>query len=261
MSLLTHIDALATHATRLSAGSSDDLSSILLIASAVAMGAAGIGLVILCARALFARKTATPQPWMATVLSSPTIHTRKFAEAKLETSEAVSTLEAMRQIETESPLSDPDADAGPVTIRLPPTAPDAAPPAPSPPAPSTDDASPLSGRGPSSADPTLEMDTRAFGSSVKSDNDVEPVEVSPPSEPTDTEVFLGSPIPLVARKVSNKGTAGQTLEIFPAPVEETPVPTSDGREPMAVHRSGTVPKADPAFMRTLPSFHDGARRA
>jgi|HubBroStandDraft_2_1064218.scaffolds.fasta_scaffold148108_2 hypothetical protein len=257
MSLLTHTDALATHATRFSGGSADALSSILLIVSGLAVGAAGIGLVILCARALFAKKAA-PQPWMAAALSSPTLHTRKFVEAELEASEAVSALEAIRQIEVESPLSDPDADAGPVTIRLPPTAPDATPPAPVPalPAPSAD-ALPLSGRGPSSADPTLEMDTRAFGSSVTSDNDVEPVEVTPPSEPTDTEVFLGSPIPLVARK----GTAGQTLEIFPAPVEETPVPTSDGREPMAVHRSGTVPKADPAFMRTLPSFNDGARRA
>ena len=138
------------------------------------------------------------------------------------------------------PLSGP----APVTLPLPNLAP-LAPPA---------EAPPSIGFGPSSTDPTLEMDMRAFATFTSSDNDVDPT----PSERTEVSA-APEPILLVAKKRAPL----QSFEIPPpAPPPADPTASASEREPITVHRSGTLPRADPAaFSRTLTSFNDSARRA
>jgi len=235
MSTWTHFDSLATHVThfsRFSGDSGDELSTFLLIVSAIAMAGSGLGLIYLCARALLRRPPPPTQPWIAHALSSPTIHTRKYSETVAGSPGP--------PVETDAqPLSGP----APVTVPRPVLAPLA--PVEEPPPPSA-------GFGPSSTDPTLEMDLRAFASYASSENDVEPV--SERTEVSETR----EPILLVAKKRDPL----QDFEI-PPPPRVPPDMTPSEKEPEAItaHRSGTVPRANPAtYLRTV-SFNDSARRA
>jgi hypothetical protein len=217
MSALTHLDTVATHVTRFSGGPAEEASNILLVVAMVAMGAAGLGLVLLCARALLgpSRRAAT-KPWIAEALASPTLHTRKYAEAEINAAHAAA-----------APASGTAAPAG---------------------------APPSSGIGPSSTDPTLEMDLGAFASFAAAEIDFPPIEPAPPSEPT--QVMEGSPVLLVARK----GVVAPSFEIPPPPLEAgSPANDAEGNA-LTVHRSGTLPRAD-RYLPTMATFTDGARRA
>jgi hypothetical protein len=230
MSSLTHFDALATHVTRFSGDSSDDLSTFLLILSAIAVAASGVGLIVLCARALLRRGTPATQPWGAEALASATLHTRKYAEVEAKASVVKPEIEPELQ-----PLSGP----APVTVPLPklaPVAPDAEQP-------------PSIGFGPSSTEPTVEMDMRAFASYTSAEDDGSPSSC-PPSERTE----VGEAILLVSKKRA-------PLQSFEIPPPALPATSDDEPAPITVRRSGTLPKVNPAFMTTLSSFNDSARRA
>jgi hypothetical protein len=233
MSALTHFDALATHVTHFSGDSSDDISTFLLIVSAIAVAASGLGLIVLCARALLRRGTPPTEPWIAEALASATLHTRKYAEV-----EAKASVPAVRpESEPEmQPLSGP----APVTVPLPKLAPLA--PAAEPPT--------SIGFGPSSTEPTLEMDMRAFASYTSTEDDGSP---PPPSERTEVSSER-EPILLVSKKRA-------PLQSFEVPPPPLPATSDDEPEPVTVHRSGTLPRANPAFLITLSSFNDSARRA
>jgi hypothetical protein len=229
MSALTHFDAFTAHVTRVSASSGDELSSLLLLASAVALGAAGIGVIILCARALLRSKQSVmvpAGPWITGTLASPAIHTRNLPEEVAK--EAPVAVESTG--ETDAP---PVSEGSAVTLRNPGTAVPV-------PAPATE--TPLSGpiSGPSSTEPTLEMDMGAFPQPT-----TQPDETAPSSDPTDSAAFLASPIPLVSKKAQTEPRA--------APEEPN--------EPPRAHRSGTMPRVSTAYVHGPDSFGDGARRA
>jgi hypothetical protein len=239
MSALTHFDALTTHVTRVSANSGDELSSILLVLSAVTLGAAGIGVIILCARALL-RGNASPMlpvgPWIEGTLASPAIGTRNYAEAVAKAAPAAVAMASESESDIEAP---PISEASAVTLRNPGT--DLPPPAPVTEAPTS---SPLSG--PSSTEPTLEMDMGAFPQPPTPPDE----DTAPSSDPADSAAFLASPIPLISKKA------------LPAPQAPEAADEEEPSEPPRAHRSGSMPKAGTGYVVRAPdSFGDGARRA
>lgn len=240
MFALSHFGALATQAAHFSADSSEELSSVLLVVSSVAMIASGVGLILLCARALLRGRKPATQPWVAHALAAPTLQTLNYVEELANAPKPVSP--SVRE-SAPPPVSERD----PVTLRRPPvTAVSAV---------TVDSPSPSVGFGPTSADPTLEMDLGAFAAGTSAENDPSPPEPVPASEPT----AVREPFLLLAKKPG----AVQQFEIPPPPpLPSELVAREDEREPPKVHRSGTVPRANPAeYMRTVTSYNDGARRA
>jgi hypothetical protein len=226
MSALAHLDVLATHATRYSGDSGSELSTALLIASAVGLGAAGIGLIVLCVRALVRRSSPSfEQPWIAQALANPTLHTQRYEEQQA----AAKSFDAQ-------PLSTPEP--APVTLPRQPMAAVVTMPMASP---------PPSAPGPSSTDPTVEMDLRAFASYQAAEEELQPV----PPAATSTAA-----IPLTGRRER----AVQTFEIPPPPPDRVTA-QRDEQPSQVVRRSGTMEKADSGYVRTMASFNDGARRA
>ena len=263
---------LVTHLTQATGVSEAELSSILLMISVVAIGGAGVGLIVVCLRALL---KPVRKPWLDPMLdmSEPAARPKEEAPASLGfplSADGARSASEPPGLLSEAPLGSP---ASPMLSESPTTPgiaaveiqrcsePHIEPTARVPVSPETLAASEPSRRS-EAQESDEEPPTKRSGNVPVSPAPAEPV--IPAANGTGPFFGVGSPIPLVAKRAEEVSVVEGTLQTRAVPESVSP-PTTEVANTSEASRtpshSGLVMTVPEHAVRELTNFQYGARRA